>query len=215
MITQTADPQRLIEKAHQIRTYVPQVLAHWGLSPKFARWRLTQDPLTNLVVLFGVLNDIYITAHTSALAKDYFNPRLLHDLAQIIQVQVIASIHEGFRYAFILDRGQLGPLPSHLNSFGLEPRPLVENNFYSAEPGALMWSQPIIMIAPSFFNPLPAPQRGALMAQVEAEVERRWLQSAYPLNDSLNSHEPNATQLMKSRAKFLTRIHLILDESSD
>lgn len=74
-----------------------------------------------MVVLFGVLNDRYIATHTSIPFRDYFEPRVLHDLANELQVQVVSCSSDGLRYAFILDRGQLGKLPTHI---GL---PLIEN----------------------------------------------------------------------------------------
>ena len=120
-IIQTLDPQHFAQKARQIRTQVSIILTAGGLLPRFKRWRLTQDPSTGIVVLFGVLNDRYIATHTSIPFRDYFEPRVLHDLANELQVQVVSCNSDGLRYAFILDRGQLGKLPTHI---GL---PLIEN----------------------------------------------------------------------------------------
>jgi hypothetical protein len=39
----------------------------------------------------------------------------LHDLANDLQVQVVACNSDGLRYAFILDRGQFGRLPTHVD----------------------------------------------------------------------------------------------------
>jgi hypothetical protein len=94
---------------------VSAILSKWGLQPRFKRWRLTQDPDTGMVVLFGILNNNYIAAHTTAPFGDYFNPRLLHDLANELQVQVVSCNSDGLRYAFILDRGQLEKLPTHID----------------------------------------------------------------------------------------------------
>jgi hypothetical protein len=94
---------------------VATVLTKWGLLPRFKRWRLTQDPDTGMVVLFGILNNKYIATHTSIPFSDYFDPRLLHDLANELQVQVVSCNGDGLRYAFILDRGQLGKLPTHID----------------------------------------------------------------------------------------------------
>ncbi|HLO29675.1 MAG TPA: hypothetical protein VK249_11100 [Anaerolineales bacterium] len=91
------------------------ILTKWGLLPRFTRWRLTQDPDTGMVVLFGILNNRYIATHTSIPFNDYFDPRLLNDLANELQVQVVSCNSDGLRYAFILDRGQLGKLPTHID----------------------------------------------------------------------------------------------------
>jgi len=83
--------------------------------PRFKRWRLTQDPDTGMIVLFGILNNRYIAAHTSISFSNYFDPRLLHDLANELQVQVVSCNSDSLRYAFILDRGSLGKLPTHID----------------------------------------------------------------------------------------------------
>ena len=110
MITQTIDPHYFDQKALRIRAQVSTVLAKWGLLPRFTRWRLAQDPSTGMIVLFGILNNRYIATPFS----DYFDPRLLHDLANELQVQVVSCNTDGLRYAFILDRGRLGKLPTHI-----------------------------------------------------------------------------------------------------
>ena len=115
MITQTIDPHNSVQKTRRIRSQVATVLTKWGLLPRFKRWRLTQDPDTGMVVLFGILNNKYIATHTSIPFSDYFDPRLLHDLANELQVQVVSCNSDGLRYAFILDRGQLGKLPTHID----------------------------------------------------------------------------------------------------
>jgi hypothetical protein len=115
MTIQTIDPQQYGQKTRRIRAQVSAVLTKWGLLPRFKRWRLTQDPDTGMIVLFGILNNRYIAAHTSVPFSDYFDPRLLHDLANELQVQVVSCNSDGLRYAFILDRGQLGRLPTHVD----------------------------------------------------------------------------------------------------
>ncbi len=115
MITQTIDPRNSVQKTRRVRSQVATVLTKWGLLPRFKRWRLTQDPDTGMVVLFGILNNKYIATHTSIPFSDYFDPRLLHDLANELQVQVVSCNGDGLRYAFILDRGQLGKLPTHID----------------------------------------------------------------------------------------------------
>jgi hypothetical protein len=114
MITQTLNGNQFNRKARQIRDQVSTVLTNWGLLPRFKRWRLTQDPDTGMVVLFGILNNRYIATHTSIPFSDYFDPRLLHDLANELQLQVVSCNSDGLRYAFILDRGRFDKLPTHV-----------------------------------------------------------------------------------------------------
>jgi hypothetical protein len=115
MITQTLNGNQFNRKARQIRDQVSTILTNWGLVPRFKRWRLTQDPDTGMVVLFGILNNRYIATHTAIPFSDYFDPRLLHDLANELQLQVVSCISDGLRYAFILDRGQFDKLPTHVD----------------------------------------------------------------------------------------------------
>lgn len=115
MITQTINGNPFNQKARQIREQVSTILTNWGLLPRFKRWRLTQDPGTGMVVLFAILNNRYIATHTAIPFSDYFDPRLLHDLADELQLQVVSCISDGLRYAFILDRGRFGKLPTHVD----------------------------------------------------------------------------------------------------
>ena len=107
MTIQPIDPRQFAQKARQIRAQASAILTRWGLLPRFKRWRLTQDPGTGMVVLFGILNNRYIATHTSIPFGNYFDPRLLHNLANELQVQIVSCNSDGLRYAFILDRGQL------------------------------------------------------------------------------------------------------------
>ena len=115
MITQTIDGNNFNQRARQIRDQVSTVLTNWGLLPRFKRWRLTQDPDTGMVVLFGILNNRYIATHTSIPFSNYFDLRLLQDLSNELQVQVVSCNSDGLRYAFILDRGRFGRLPTHVD----------------------------------------------------------------------------------------------------
>ena len=115
MITQTNDTDYYDQKTRRIRAQVSTVLTKWGLLPRFKRWRLTQDPGTGMIVLFGILNNSYIATHSSIPFSDYFDPRLLHDLADELQLQVVSCNCEGLRYAFILERGSIVMLPSHID----------------------------------------------------------------------------------------------------
>lgn len=124
MIDQTINPRHFDQKARHIREQVSTVLTKWGLLPRFKSWRLTQDPDTGMIVLFGILNNRYIAAHTSTPFSDYFDLRLLHDLANELQVQVVSCNSDGLRYAFVLDRGQLGKLPTHIDF------PFIDNGKY-------------------------------------------------------------------------------------
>jgi hypothetical protein len=134
MITQIVDPNLFHQRARQIRARVPVILSQWGLPPKFNRWRLTQDPETGLVVLFAVLNNKYIATHTSTPFSDYFDPRLLHDLANDLHVQVVSCNSDGLRYAFILDRGSLDKLPTHIDFPFLDGDRLFVRVVYSDKP---------------------------------------------------------------------------------
>ena len=113
MTMTTHDAEYFAQKARQIRAQASTVLTKWGLLPRFKRWRLAQDPSTGMVVLFGVLNNGYIATHTSIPFSDYLDPRILHDLANELQVPVVSCNGDGLRYAFILDRARLGKLPAH------------------------------------------------------------------------------------------------------
>jgi hypothetical protein len=115
MKTQISDSQRLDQQARQIRTRVSTVLTKWGLLPRFRRWRLTQDPDTGMVVLFGILNTGYIATHTSTPFSNYFDPLVLHALAAELQLEVVSCNSDGLHYAFILNHGRLGRLPTHVD----------------------------------------------------------------------------------------------------
>lgn len=130
----TIDPRHFNQKAAHIRAQAAGVLKRWGLLPRFKRWRLTQDPDTGLVVLFGVLNNSYIATHTSTPFNAYFNPNLLHDLANELQVQVVSCNGDVLRYAFILDRGQIGVVPTHIDYPFVEDDRLFARVIYSNQP---------------------------------------------------------------------------------
>ena len=115
MTTRTIDPKNFDQEARRIRAGVATVLKKWGLLPRFKRWRLAKDPETGMIVLFGILNNEHIAMHTSIPFSDYFHPRVLHDLANQLQVQVVSCNTDGLRYAFILDRGRLDKLPTHID----------------------------------------------------------------------------------------------------
>ena len=115
MNTQISDSQRFDQQAGQIRSQVSTVLTKWGLLPRFERWRLTHDPDTGMVVLFGILDTGYIASHTSTPFSNYFDPSLLHDLATELQLQVVSCNSDGLHYAFILNHGRTGRLPTHVD----------------------------------------------------------------------------------------------------
>jgi len=137
MTIQTIDPFQFAQKARGIRVQVSIILTRWGLLPRFKRWRLTQDPETGMVVLFGILNNRYIATHTSIPFSDYFDPRVLHDLANELQVQIVSCNSAGLRYAFILDRGELGRLPTHIDFPFIENGKLLVRVVYSDNPPAV------------------------------------------------------------------------------
>ena len=133
-MTPTINPDYYDEKARQIRAHASTVLTKWGLLPRFKRWRLTRDSSTGMIVLFGILNNKYIATHTSIPFSNYFDPRLLHDLANALQVQVVSCNSDGLRYAFILDRGQLGKLPTHIDFPFVDNGKLLVRVIYSDSP---------------------------------------------------------------------------------
>ena len=137
MTVQIIDPHDFGQKTRRIRAQVSTVLTKWGLLPRFKRWRLTQDPDTGMIVLFGILNNRYIAAHTSIPFSNYFDPRLLHDLANEVQLQVVSCNSDGLRYAFILDRGQLGKLPTHIDFPFVDNGKLLVRVVYSDKPQSM------------------------------------------------------------------------------
>ena len=134
MIIQTNNQNQFNQKAWRIRTQVSTILTKWGLLPRFKRWRLTQDPDTGMIVLFGILNNKYIATHTSIPFSDYFDPRVLHDLATELQLQIVSCNSGGLRYAFILERGSLSKLPTHIDYPFLDGDKLFVRVVYSDSP---------------------------------------------------------------------------------
>jgi hypothetical protein len=134
MMTQTIDKQRFDQETQRIRVQVSTILTKWNLVPRFKRWRLTQDPSTGMIVLFGILNNRYIATHTSIPFHDYFDPRVLHDLADELQMEVVSCNSDGLRYAFILDRGQLSRLPTHIDFPFIDNGKLLVRVVYSDNP---------------------------------------------------------------------------------
>jgi hypothetical protein len=137
MTQETIDQQHLDQDVRQIRAQVSTVLKKWDLLPRFKRWRLTQDPGTGMIVLFGILNNGYIAAHTSIPFNDYFDPRVLHDLANELQMEVVSCNSDGLRYAFILDRGQLSKLPTHIDFPFIDNGKLLVRVVYSDDPPSI------------------------------------------------------------------------------
>ncbi len=133
-MTHIIDSYHFDQEALRIRKQVPIILTKWGLLPRFKRWRLTQDPDTGMIVLFGILNHRYIAKHTSIPFSNYFDPRLLHDLENELQVQVVSCNSDGLRYAFILDRGQFGRLPTHIDFPFVDNGNLLARVVYSDTP---------------------------------------------------------------------------------
>ena len=127
---------------------VSAVLRKWGLLPRFKRWRLTQDPGTGMMVLFGILNNKYIATHTSIPFSDYFDPRLLHDLANDLQMEVVSCNSDGLRYAFILERGSLVKLPTHIDYPYLEGDRLFVRVVYADQPVAELMTPQVKSVPP-------------------------------------------------------------------
>ena len=179
MTIQMIDPQHFAQKARGIRAQVSTVLTKWGLLPRFKRWRLTQDPGTGMVVLFGILNNRYIAAHTSIPFSDYFDPRVLHDLANELQVQVVSCNSDGLRYAFILDRGELGRLPTHVDFPFIENGKLLVRVVYSDNPP----------------SSTPAPPADIAMIDDQARVRRQGVGAFLKVFDDIKLREDAALQL--------------------
>lgn len=114
-MTRTVEQEDYDHETQRIRVGVSKILKKRGLTPRFKRWRLAKDPDSGTVIFFGVLNNGYIAAHTSIPFRDYFDPALLRDLANQLQVQVVSCNTDGLRYAFVLDHGRLDHLPTHVD----------------------------------------------------------------------------------------------------
>jgi hypothetical protein len=185
MNPQTVDPRHFTRRMRQIRATIPAILSRWGLLPKFKRWRLAQDPDTGTVILFGVLDNHYIATHTATPFSNYFEPRLLHDLATELGAQVIPSASDGLRYAFILDRGQVDLQPS------ANRRPINQ---------ALSRVQPIVI------HNEPAPPPSFVLAdehRLEHQKLDRFLKIANALESTKNADvQPLPEVLLMNDAEF-------------
>ncbi len=183
-MTQTIDPNHFDREARRIRSQVSTVLTRWGLLPRFKRWRLAQDPETGMIVLFGVLNNRYIASHTTTPFLDYFDPRLLHDLANELKVQVVSCNTDGLRYAFILDDGQLHRLPTHIDYPFLDGEKLFVRVAYSDK------------LAPEVIEPqiTPAPVRAADIVDDQALV-RQGVGAFLKVFDDIKLRDDAAVQL--------------------
>lgn len=148
MIIPTIDPRHFDPKVRRIRMHVSAVLRKRGLLPRFKRWRLTQDPGTGMMVLFGILNNKYIATHTSIPFSDYFDPRLLHDLANDLQMEIVSCNSDGLRYAFILERGSLVKLPTHIDYPFLEGDRLFVRVVYADQPVAELMTPQVKSVPP-------------------------------------------------------------------
>jgi hypothetical protein len=159
---QVIDPRHFDQKARQIRIKVSKILTKWGLMPRFTRWRLTQDPDTGMIVLFGILNNNYIAKYTSIPFINYFDPNLLRDLANELDMQVVSCNSDGLRYAFIIDRGSLGKLPTHIDFPFADGKQLFIRVVYDEKPlGEVMQAQ----ITPSLTVPANSVDAHALVHQ--------------------------------------------------
>ena len=153
-MTQTSELNHYDQQAKLIRSQVSTLLTKWGLLPRFMRWRLTQDPDTGMVVLFGILNNKYIATHTTIPFSDYFDPRLLHDLANELQVQVVSCNGDGLRYAFVLDRGLLEKIPTHIDFPFIEKGKLFARVVYSQPPQPVLASPAVPPVIPPILDEL-------------------------------------------------------------
>ncbi len=161
---QTIDARHVDRKTRRIRSQVSTILKKWGLLPRFKRWRLTQDPDTGMIVLFGVLNNKHIAEHTSIPFSDYFDPRVLSDLANELQVEVVSCNSEGLRYAFILERGSLIKLPTHIEFPFPAGDKLMVAVVYNDEP-VPGWIDPLTVPSPLVDIPTRSDDDQALVRQ--------------------------------------------------
>lgn len=185
MTPQAVDPRHFIRRMRQIRATLPDVLTRWGLLPKFKRWRLAQDPDTGTVILFGVLDNHYIATHTTTPFSNYFEPRLLHDLATELGAQVIPSASDGLRYAFILDKGQFEIQPSINN------RPI---------------SQSLSHVQKIVVDNQPPPRKAFVLAE-EHRLEHEKLDRFLKIADALEAEKNDGAQpvpeiLLMNEAEF-------------
>ena len=148
MINLTIDPQYYDQTAWQIRAQVSVILKKWGLLPRFKRWRLAQDPGTGMIVLFGILNNRFIAMHSSTPFSDYFDPRLLHDLADELHIHVVSCNSDGLRYAFVLERGQIDVLPTHIDPSLVNRDSLFVHIAHDKNPVCVAVEAPIPAVAP-------------------------------------------------------------------
>ncbi len=197
MIIQTTKPRDFDQEVRTIKSQVSSVLAKWDLLPRFKRWRLTQDPATGMIVLFGILNDAYIAAHTSIAFREYFDARVLHDLANQLQVQVVSCNSDGLRYAFILDRGRLGQLPTHIDFPFIDNGKLLVRVVYSDVP------QP----APGAFVSFPLDDDHVLVHEAVSALLKSLSDPGRPAADALQLPGPNSPEVVRiDRADFVNRL---------
>jgi hypothetical protein len=182
---QTIDPQHVDRKTRRIRAQVSTVLTKWGLLPRFKRWRLTQDPDTGMIVLFGILNNKHIAAHTSIPFSDYFDPRVLHDLANELQVEVVSCNSNGLRYAFILERGSLVKIPTHIEFPFLAGDRLMVGVVYNDEHSA-GWINP---------QAAPAPPVDIVLADDDHMLVRQGVGAFLKVFDDIKLREDAASPL--------------------
>jgi hypothetical protein len=187
MTTRTDDPKHFRQRARRIRARVQVILSQWGLPPEFNRWRLTQDPETGLVVLFAVLNNHYVATHTATPFSDYFDPRLLQDLANDLHVQIVSCNSDGLRYAFILDRGQIDMLPTHIDFPFLDGDKLLVRVVYGDK------------LVPEGMEPqiTPAPLSAADVVDDQTQVNRG-VRALLKVLDNIN-HRDNAATILPAQ----------------
>jgi hypothetical protein len=198
MITRTVDPNYFDQKARQIRTQVSTVLTKWGLQPRFQRWRLTRDPSTGMVVLFGILNHTYIARHTSIPLSEYFEPRILHDFANALRMHVVSCNSDGLRYAFILDRGRVDLLPTHVDYPFLDGDRLLFRVVYGGKP---------VPEAPEMIEPriTPAPRMAADEVDDQTLI-RRGVKAFLKVLDDIKLKDEAALQLSVQKPPDITVI---------
>ncbi len=109
---------------------------------------------------------------------------MLHDLANDLHMQVVSCTSDGLRYAFILDRGSLGMLPTHIDYPFLDGDRLFVRVVYSDKP------------VPEVMEPqiTPAPRMAADIVD-DQTLARRGVRAFLKVFDDIKLRDDAASKL--------------------
>ena len=111
MITATLD--HFHEKAHRIMRLTRATLeAKFQVPPERLSGELIRDPDTGMVVLYACLDHGYLLRHNAQPFQTFLSKNLLHDLETVARVPAFPSNSDGVRIAFVLNQGNIKPLPT-------------------------------------------------------------------------------------------------------